>query len=111
MKDYQITVRFNPNKAEERRAAEFLQHLDRRRHKSRNKFLIGLINAYQDNDGRENTEDALVEKIRLMFREEIQDISVSAPTPQKTEPTDLTLTAAEQEENAASVLADLDMFG
>ncbi len=111
MSSYQVTIRFNLDKPEEQRAAAFLQCLDRKRFKSCNHFLIELINAYQDRAQREQQDDVLVEKIRQMFREEIQEISVVAPAEQPQAAFSTELTEEEQAENAASVLDDLEMFG
>lgn len=68
MSIYRMTLRFNLEDETERKAAEFLQQLDRTQNKSKNHFVIGLITAYIDNLNKDQQEDIFVEKIRLMFR-------------------------------------------
>lgn len=114
MSYYRMTLRFNLEDETERKTAAFLRELDCSEYKSKNRFVIELIAAYMDSLNKETQEDAFLEKIRLMFREEIAEISV-VTTPQATEPTPTTfsteLTEAEKEENAIGALAALDMFG
>lgn len=77
----------------------------------KNRFVIELIAAYIDSLNKAQQEVAFIEKIRLMFREEIADISVVAPEPKKTTTAVTELTDEQKVENAASVLDDLEMFG
>ncbi len=111
MNIYRMTLRFNLEDEIERNAAEFLKQLDRKEHKSKNRFVIELIAAYADSLNKERLEDKLLEKIRLMFREEIADISIAVPAEKKTTAMDISMTKDEKEENIASVLSDLEMFG
>ena len=73
--------------------------------------MIELIAACIDSLNKAQQEVAFIEKIRLMFREEIADISVVAPEPKKTTTAVTELTDEQKVENAASVLDDLEMFG
>ncbi len=107
MSIYRMSLRFNTDDETERKAAEYIQGLDC----SRNRFVIGLIADHIERTEKEQSDDTLIEKIRLMFREEIQDISVVTATPKDTAANVTKLTEDEQAENAASVLADLEMFG
>lgn len=59
----------------------------------------------------EKDTKSLLQSIREIFREEIQDISVAVPAERKTAVADTELTEEEQAENAMSVLSDLEMFG
>ena len=111
MNIYRMTLRFNLEDEIERNAAEFLKQLDRKEHKLKNRFVIELIAAYADSLNKERLEDKLLEKIRLMFREEIADISIAVPAEKKTTAMDISMTKDEKEENIASVLSDLEMFG
>lgn len=111
MSIYRTTLRFNLEDETERKAAEFLKQLDRREHKSKNHFVIDLITAYIDSLNKEQQDNDLIEKIRLMFREEIADISIAAPTKKEPIVMDTFLTEEEKEENAVSVLEALKMFG
>ena len=106
-----MTLRFNLEDETERNAAEFLKQLDRKAYKSKNRFVVELIAAYADSLNKERLEDELLEKIRLMFREEIADISVVFPEQKKTTAAVTELTEEQKAENAASVLADLELFG
>lgn len=54
-------------------------------------------------------DEVLLENIRQIFREEVQSVAVVSPPPAATS-VSLELTEDEKAENAASVLADLDMF-
>ena len=111
MSIYRMTLRFNLEDETERKAAEFLKQLDCKEHKSKNHFVIDLITAYIDSLNKEQQDNDLIEKIRLAFREEIADISIAAPTKKEPIVMDTFLTEEEKAENAASVLADLELFG
>jgi len=77
----------------------------------KNHFVIDLITAYIDSLNKDRQEDAFIEKIRLVFREEVADISIAAPTKKEPIVMDTFLTEEEKEENAVSVLEALKMFG
>lgn len=111
MSIYRMTLRFNLEDETERTAAEFLKELDCGKFKSRNQFVIDLISEYMTKTAQEQSEDTFLEKIRLMFREEIADISIVAPEQKKATAAVTELTEEQKAENAASVLADLEMFG
>ncbi len=111
MNIYRMTLRFNLEDDKERSAAEFLKALDCEKFKSRNQFVIDLISAYIANTAQKQSEDALVEKIRLMLRKEIADIAVVAPEHKKVTAAVTELTEKQKAENAASVLDDLELFG
>lgn len=111
MSIYRMTLRFNLEDETERKAAEFLKQLDCKKHKSKNHFVIDLITAYIDSLNKDQQEDAFIEKIRLVFREEIADISIAVPTKKEPIVMDTSLTEDEKEENAVSVLEALKMFG
>ncbi|MEI3057272.1 MAG: hypothetical protein V8T53_02615 [Eubacteriales bacterium] len=110
MNSYRINVRFNLEDDAERKAAEYLQKLYCKEKKSRNRFIVEAVTAYIERIAEKDTE-SLLQSIREIFREEIQDISVAALTERKTTVADTELTEQEQAENALSVLSDLEMFG
>ena len=110
MSIYRMTLRFKLEDETERKAAEFLKQLDCKKHKSKNHFVIDLITAYIDSLNKDQQEDAFIEKIRLVFREEIADISIAVPTKKEPIVMDTSLTEDEKEENAVSVLEALEMF-
>ena len=104
MSKYRINVRFDLDKPKEAKAAQYLQSLD----KSRNAFMImAVLNEMQR---QSSVSGLLLEDIRLVIREELQEVSLVAAPPvfqsAKTE-----LTEEEQAENEKSVLDDLEMFG
>ena len=90
MSKYRINVRFDTDDPKQAEAVKFLQSLEH----SRNAFIVS----------------AVLEAIRKIIREELQEVSLVAAPPvfqsAKTE-----LTEEEQAENEKSVLDDLEMFG
>ena len=104
MSDYRINVRFHDNVPAEKKAAEYLQTLN----KSRNKFIVDAVIAYMNKEISDN--ETLLESIRQIFREEVQTVAmVSVPTIAVAVTTELT--EEQKAENAKNVLADLEMFG
>ncbi|MDD3400114.1 MAG: hypothetical protein PHT58_00585 [Eubacteriales bacterium] len=88
-----------------------MKELDCGEHKSKNRFVIDLISGYMDSIHKEQQENEFLEKIRIMFREEIATISVEVhPATSATEVV-TELTEEEKEKNAAGALAALEMFG
>ena len=104
MSDYRINVRFHTDVPAEKKAAEYLQTLN----KSRNKFIVDAVIAYMNKESTDN--EILLESIRQIFREEVHTVAVvSAPTTAVAATTELT--EEQKSENAKNVLADLEMFG
>ena len=103
MNDYRINVRFHANVPAEKKAAEYLQTLN----KSRSKFIVEAVIAYMNQETSDN--EALLEGIRQIFREEVQTAAVVTASP-VTEAVTEELTKEQKEENARNVLADLEMF-
>ena len=104
MSKYRINVRFDLDKPMEANAAQYLQSLD----KSRNAFIVtAILNEMQ---GQSTTNDLLLDDIRQVIREELQEVSLAAASPvfEQAQPE---LTEAQQAENEKSVLDDLEMFG
>lgn len=104
MSDYRINVRFHTDVPAEKKAAEYLQTLN----KSRNKFIVDAVIAYMNDESTDN--ETLLENIRRIFREEVQTVSVVS-VPSKTVAATTELTEKQKVENAKNVLADLEMFG
>ena len=102
MSKYRINVRFDLDKPTEAKAALYLQSLD----KSRNAFMITAVL----NEMQRQTSGVLLEDIRQVIREELQEVSFAAAPPvfEQVQPE---LTEEQQTENAKSVLDDLEMFG
>ncbi len=104
-----MILRFSKANKTDRHVAAYLANLDTTV-QSRNRQVIDLLAAAIESTEKEQADTALVERIRQVFREEVQAVPVLAGPPAvcsfATE-----LTAEEETRNAASVLADLEMFG
>lgn len=102
MSKYRINVRFDLDKQKEAKAAQYLQSLD----KSRNAFMVTAVL----NEMQRQTSGVLLEDIRQVIREELQEVSFAAASPvfEQAQPE---LTEDQQAENEKSVLDDLEMFG
>ena len=104
MSKYRINVRFDLDKSKEANAAQYLQALD----KSRNAFMVtAVLNEMQR---QSSASSFLLEDIRRVIREELQEVSFAAALPvfEQVQPE---LTEEQQAENEKSVLDDLEMFG
>ena len=104
MSKYRINVRFDLDKPMEAKAAQYLQSLD----KSRNAFVVtAVLNEMQR---QSSASSFLLEDIRRVIREELQEVSFAAAFPvfEQVQPE---LTEEQQVENEKSVLDDLEMFG
>ena len=102
MSKYRINVRFDLDKPMEANAAQYLQSLD----KSRNAFMVTAVL----NEMQRQTSGVLLEDIRQVIREELQEVSFVVASP-VFEQVQLELTEEQQAENEKSVLDDLEMFG
>lgn len=102
MSKYRINVRFALDKPKEANAAQYLQALD----KSRNAFMVTAVL----NEMQRQTSGVLLDDIRQVVREELQEVSFAAASPvfERAQPE---LTEEQQAENEKSVLDDLEMFG
>ncbi len=106
--EYRLNVRFDLNDEKQRRIAETLQTLDRKKYQSINAFVVTAVGDYLER--LDNNGDLTLERIRAMFREELQSVSfVSVPPPEKNA-LDTSLTEEQQEENDDKVLDALAMF-
>ena len=75
MSKYRINVRFDLDKPTEANAAQYLQALD----KSRNAFMVtAVLNEMQR---QTSTNGVLLEDIRQVIREELQEVSFAAAPP------------------------------
>lgn len=104
MSKYRINVRFDLDKPMEANAAQYLQAMN----KSRNAFMVtAILNEMQR---QSSASGVLLEDIRQVIREELQEMSFVAAPP-AFEPVQPELTEEQQAENEKSVLDDLEMFG
>ena len=104
MSKYRINVRFKTDDPKQAEAVKFLQSLEH----SRNAFMVtAVLNEMQR---QSSVSGLLLEDIRQVIREELQEVSFVAASPvfEQVQPE---LTEEQQAENEKSVLDDLEMFG
>ena len=96
---YRLNVRFDLDVPEEREVVKYLNAFDG---KSRNRFIVGAVmDAIHRNDGRDFT----LTDIQMMFREELQAVSIASPTASTETTEEVTETEVQ------NVLDTLEMFG
>ena len=106
MKPYTLTIRFRETDKYEAEVGACMRDLRKYTDKSKNRFIIDLIGDYMKRSEQEQQEDAIIEKLRKMIREELQGFAVANPDSEdKSE-----MTEDEEAANAASVLDDLELF-
>ena len=97
-----ITVRFNPSKAADQRALEYLQTIGI----SYSKAVIKAINAYLDRQAEEEHNDAFLQEVRNIVREEMRTTPMVAMSPYFQPPVEQKQT----QETEDTMLAFLDVF-
>ena len=113
MKPYTLTIRFRETDEYEAEVGDFMKNLSDHTDKAKNKFVIDLIADYMKRSERERRENAFIERLRKMIREELEAFAFTVPdSAQKAEITSFISEMTEDEEaaNAASVLNDLELF-
>ena len=96
---YRLNVRFDLDDPVEREVVEYLNAFDG---KSRNRFIVSAVmDAIHRNDGHDFT----LADIQMMFREELQAVSIASPAA----PVGTSEEATETE--IQNVLDTLEMFG
>ena len=113
MKPYTLTIRFRETDEYEAEVGAFMRDLRKYTDKSKNRFIIDLIGDYMKRSEQEQQEDAIIEKLRKMIREELEASAINIPDSVKqAEITSFISEMTEDEEaaNAASVLDDLELF-
>ncbi len=110
MNEYRINVRFSLDDDAQRRAAEFLENLDREQYGSRNAFAVKAICAYVDELLNGNPNARLLEDIRKLFLEVVPTIP-SAPV-ELSKPKTLTaeLSEGQKQKQEAAALEFLKGF-
>ena len=98
---YRLNVRFDCSDEKQRELAERLQEIGQTQHTSINSFVIEAI---RERFERAEEAELLADLFRKVLREELQDMSFSAPLEDAYE------SAAGNEGNDASVLEALAMF-
>ena len=107
--EYRLNVRFDLTDEKQRRTAEALKKLDRKKYQSINAFVVEAVGDYLDR--LERSDDLFLDSIRAMFREELRSVSFIANNSNQTKTVKDEMTEEEKAKNDASVLAALQMFG
>ena len=77
MKPYTLTIRFRETDEYEAEVGTFMRDLSKHTDKSKNRFIIDLIGDYMKRSEQEQQEEAIIEKLRKMIREELQGFAVA----------------------------------
>ena len=109
MSEYRINVRFNLSDTEHTAIIDYLNSLDKEKYKSRNQFIIDAIKSAIAYAEKQTADDELLEKFRVILKEELCGISVVASAPPSAG-IDMELTEEQKLKNDAEALAFLDMF-
>lgn len=97
-----ITVRFNPCRAADQRALDYLRAAD----VSYSKSVVKAINAYLDQQTEEERKEAFLQEVRSIVREELRANPVMGMMPYFQQPTEQKPT----QETEDAMLAFLDAF-
>ena len=105
MKPYRASVRFYPNRGQEKKVIDFLKQLPE---KKINRFIVDAVTE-KIAAAPVSLSASDLSAIREIVRDELRGVTFAAPSEKKTQ----TITELTEEENAAnqeSVLADMDAF-
>lgn len=106
-RSYRINLRFDPEDPEENAVLEELRRLQAERQCSLSKVIIEILKEHHE---QTRLLPFTLEEIRQVIREELDGCTFSVPAPPVSQEVP-SLTEEEQEENAQSVLRDLELFG
>ena len=106
-RSYRINLRFDPEDPEENMVLEELRQLQEERQCSFSQLIIGIL---KEHHRQSRLPPFPLEEIRQVIREELDGCVFSAPAPPVFQEVP-SLTEEEKEENAQSVLRDLELFG
>ena len=109
MSEYRINVRFNLSDTEHTAIIDYLNNLDKEKYKSRNQFIIDAIKSAIAYEEKQTADDELLNKFRVILKEELCGISVDIAAPFSAG-IDMELTEEQKLKNDAEALAFLDMF-
>ena len=110
MSEYRLNVRFSIEDDTQRRAAEFLENLDRKQYSSRNAFAVKAICAYVDELMNGNPNARLLEDIRKLFLEVVPTIPSAPVEPPKPKTLNAELSEEQKQKQETSALAFLKGF-
>ena len=105
MKPYRVSVRFYPDKGQEKTAIDFLKQLPE---KKINRFIVDAVTEKIAGIPVSLSAGDL-SAIREIVRDELRCVTLAAP-PEKKSPDITELTEEENAANQESVLADMDAF-
>ena len=106
MSTRRLNLRFNLDRAEERRAWEYLQGVTG----SKNSVIIRAVNAYRDALTQREREDAFLERLAQTVRDELKSAQIMVSQPSPRTPSKPVGEAADQAENEDTLLEFLDCF-
>ena len=105
MKPYRVSVRFYPDRGQEKKAIDFLKQLPE---KKINRFIVDAVSE-KIKASPVSLSAGDLDAIREIIKDELSGISFAAPSKKKS--SDITeLTGEENAANQESVLADMDAF-
>ena len=110
MKEYRINVRFNLENEPDRRMIDYLNTVKDKRGVSRNQFIISAIRAYIEETIQADRDDTLVERLRNMFRDELNNVSFALPSGSISAVQGESINEDERTANEQAVLDFLDEF-
>ena len=110
MSEYRINVRFSLEDEMQRRAAGFLEKLDREKYGSRNAFAVKAICAYVDELQSGNPNARLLEDIRQLFLEVVPMIPSAPAEPPRPKTLTAELSDEQKQKQAEAALAFLKGF-
>ena len=105
--EYRINLRMNPNKPKQKEIIDFFNERKNDDSFSRNEFIIEAVLERIHSE----SNNALLDDIREVIRDEIKNISVVVSNDNENDTADIPeLTEEQMAENEADVLDVLDMF-
>ena len=105
MKPYRVSVRFYPDRGQEKKVIDFLKQLPE---KKINRFIVDAVTEkISENPVSLSASD--LSAIRDIVRDELRGVTFAAP-PDEPAPDITELTEEENVANQESVLADMDAF-
>ena len=105
MKPYRVSVRFYPDRGQEKKAIDFLKQLPE---KKINRFIVDAVTE-KIAASPVSLSASDLSAIREIIRDELRNVTFAAPT-EKPTPDITELTKEENAANQESVLEDMDAF-
>ena len=105
MKPYRVSVRFYPDRGQEKKAIDYLKQLPE---KKINRFIVDAVTEKIAADPI-SLPASVLDAIREIVRDELRGVTFAVP-PDEPAPDITELTEEENAANQESVLADMDAF-